>query len=486
MKRFGKLGSWRLWAGILILAVCPLGVAWAQTAKAPALPDKAAAEKTAADKAAEEKKQKERDAEYYELLKLFADTLDQVDRNYVKDVSRRELMEAAIRGMMSKLDQYSNYIPPDEIDQFKGSVESEFGGIGIQVSIEGGQLQIISPIVGSPAYKAGLLSGDKIKEIEGKSTRGITLDEAVKQMKGKVGTEVKVTVEHAADGKLETVTLKREIVRVDTVMGDRRTDKDAWDYLYDKEKKLGYIRVSSFSRHTTEELTAALKTLKEQDMKGLVLDLRFNPGGLLTSAIEVSDLFIEKGRIVSTAGRNAPERVWEAKEAGTYSGFPIAVLVNKYSASASEIVSACLQDHQRAVVIGERTWGKGSVQNIINLEEGKSALKLTTAGYLRPNGKNIHRADGAGPDAEWGVKPNDGYELKNNDAENTAYMRYRRDRDILRKEVKEPAEGDPPVFADKQLKAALDYLGKTLAEKEAKDAAEKAEAEKKPEPAAKG
>jgi carboxyl-terminal processing protease len=191
-------------------------------------------------------------------------------------------------------------------------------------------------------------------------------------------------------------------------------------------------------------------------------------------------MFIEKGRIVSTAGRNAPERVWEAKEAGTYSGFPIAVLVNKYSASASEIVSACLQDHQRAVVIGERTWGKGSVQNIINLEEGKSALKLTTAGYLRPNGKNIHRAEGAGPDAEWGVKPNDGYEVKNNDAENTAYLRYRRDRDILRKEVKEPAEGDP-AFVDKQLKTALDYLGKTLAEKDAKDAAEKAE---KKEPAA--
>jgi len=274
-------------------------------------------------------------------------------------------------------------------------------------------------------------------------------------------------------------------VRVDTVMGDRRTDKDAWNYLYDKEKKIGYIRINSFSRHTTDELSAALRSLKDLEMKALVLDLRFNPGGLLSSAIEVSDLFIDKGRIVSTAGRNASERVWEAKEAGTFSGFPMAVLVNKYSASASEIVSACLQDHQRAVVIGERTWGKGSVQNIINLEEGKSALKLTTAGYMRPNGKNIHRNDGAGPDEEWGVKPNDGFEAKNNDAENTAYLRYRRDRDILRKEVKEPKEDDPAPFVDKQLKAALEHLDKTLAEKAAAKDAAKAEAAKKP-PGAEG
>lgn len=484
MKRFGWLGSLRLWMMFAVLALSGASGVLRSQADDTKPTEKPATEK--ADKAAEDKK---RDAEYYELLKLFADTLDQVDRNYVKDVSRRELMEAAIRGMMSKLDQYSNYIPPEEIEQFKGSVESEFGGIGIQVSIEGGQLQIISPIVGSPAYKAGLLAGDKIMQIEGKTTKGITLEGAVKQMKGKVGTEVKVTVEHPADGKTETVTLKREIVRVDTVMGDRRNDKDAWDYIYDKEKKIGYIRINSFSRHTTDELSAALKTLSEQEMKALVVDLRFNPGGLLSSAIEVSDLFISKGRIVSTAGRNTTERVWDAKEAGTFAGFPMAILVNKYSASASEIVSACLQDHQRAVVIGERTWGKGSVQNIINLEDGKSALKLTTAGYLRPSGKNIHRADSAGPDEEWGVKPNDGFEVKNNDAENSAYLRYRRDRDILKKEAKEPTEpkdGDPAPFVDKQLQSALDYLTKQLAEKPAEKDADKAEAAKKLEPKAEG
>lgn len=387
------------------------------------------------------------------LMTLFADTFAQIRANYAQEVSQRELMEAAIKGMMSKLDQYSNYIAPEELDRFKSGIESEFGGVGIQVSIEEGVLKIISPIVGSPAYRAGLMAGDKITAIEGKSTKGITLDDAVKQMKGKIGSTVHVTVEHP-DSKSETVALTREIVRVDTVMGDLRNDDDSWNFFLDPEKKIAYIRVTAFSRHTTDELRDALKKLIAQNMKGLILDLRFNPGGLLTTAIEVSDLFISSGRIVSTASRSAEERSWDAHKEGTFADFPMVVLVNHYSASASEIVAACLQDHKRAVIIGERTWGKGSVQNIIELEDGKSALKLTTAGYQRPSGANIHRADDASDKDEWGVKPDSGFELTLRPAELTDFLRYRRDRDIVKREAAEKT----PAFVDRQLEKALQHL----------------------------
>jgi len=413
-----------------------------------------------------------RDEEYYRLLKLFADTLDQVDRNYVKDVSRRELMEAAIRGMLTKLDQYSNYIPPKDISQFKTSVESEFGGIGIQVAVEKGVLRVISPIVGSPAYRGGVMAGDIISKIEGKSTKGITIDQAIKKLKGKVGSTVKVTVEHPGDLGTEQIGLKREIVKVDTVLGDTRDDKDQWDYMLDEKEKIGYIRITAFSRRTTEELKEALEALSKRDVLGLVIDLRFNPGGLLSSAIEVSDLFISEGRIVSTKGRNVPERVWDAHKKNTYSDFPVAILVNHYSASASEIVSACLQDHERAVIIGERTWGKGSVQNIIQLEDGASALKLTTAGYRRPSGKNIHRSKDAKPEDDWGVSPNKGYEVKLKVDQVAAIVKARRDRDIVRK-----GPPGPRNFEDPQLEKALEYVRAEMSKKRDPKATAKAGAE---------
>jgi len=411
----------------------------------------------------------ERDDEYYELLTLFADTLDQIDRNYVKDISKRELMEAAIEGMIKKLDQYSNYIPPKEIDRFKGSVKSEFGGIGIQVSIENERLKVISPIVGSPAYRAGLIAGDVITKIEGDSTEGITLDQAVRKMKGKVGTKVTITIVHPDDPMPKQVTLERAIVRVQTVLGNRRTDDDSWDYMYDDKRKIAYVRVTSFSERTVTELRDAMKDLLSREMRGLVLDLRFNPGGLLSSAIEVCDMFIDRGRIVSTEGRNAPKRVWDATSKGTYPEFPIAVLVNRYSASASEIVSACLQDHERAVVVGERTWGKGSVQNIIDLDNGRSALKLTTAGYMRPSGKNIHRFDGATKEDEWGVKPNSEFTLRLTEREISDLVRFRRLRDIVQK--RDPDQEEPKAeFEDRQLNLALEYVQSKIALGEAKAA----------------
>ncbi|HVC94789.1 MAG TPA: S41 family peptidase [Pirellulales bacterium] len=418
--------------------------------------------------------QEKDDAEYYELFKVLADTMDQVERNYVKDISRRELMEAAIRGLLDKLDPYSNYISPEEIDRFKTSVESQFGGIGIQVDMRQGRLLIVSPLVGSPAYRAGLQAGDMIVEIEGKSLDGVSLDEAISRMKGEAGTSVTITV-LSRGGERRTLTLTREMIRMETVRGDRRNDEDRWDFMLDQDRKIGYIRLDSFSRETYRDLQRAMQELEKQQLRGLVIDLRFNPGGLLTSAVEVADLFLPEGEIVSTAGRNSPKRSWTARKPGTYEGFPMAVLVNRGSASASEIVSAALQDHKRAVVIGERTWGKGSVQNVIELEGGKSALKLTTAGYQRPNGHNIHRAPDAKESDEWGVLPDPGFEVKLDDKEIGALFEHRRKRDILlvNHSVKPKEDGPPPEsgktegptsdFVDRQLQKALEYLSGELA-----------------------
>jgi carboxyl-terminal processing protease len=366
-------------------------------------------------------------------------------------------MEAAIRGMLTKLDPYSNYIPPGDLDRFKTGVENEFGGVGMQVSTEGGELKVISPILNTPAYRAGIAAGDVIETIDGASAKGMSIDDAVKRMKGKLGTAVDVAIRHIGGGT-ETFKLKRETVRVETVLGNRRNADDAWNFWLDQERGIACIRLTGFGRHTSSDLKKALETLGRDNIKGLIVDLRNNPGGLLSAAIEIADLFVETGRIVSTAGRSTPEQAWDAKKDGTYSGFPMAVLVNRYSASASEIVSACLQDHDRAVIVGERTWGKGSVQNIIELESGKSALKLTTAGYKRPSGRNIHKFAGAKDDEDWGVRPNSGWEVKVTDEVLRAIALVWQKRDVIRK----PQPDDPPAAAplgeDPQLFKAVQYV----------------------------
>lgn len=417
-------------------------------------------------------------AEEFELQKLFADTIDQIERNYVKDISRRELMEAAIRGVLTKLDPYSNYISPDDLGQFKTNVDNQFGGIGIQVDIpRDGHLVVISPIVGSPAYRAGMQAGDRIIEIEGEPTTEIrTIDDAVKRLKGEPGTKVMITTFRPSSGKRRTFTLDREIVHVDTVLGLDRKGDDSWDFMLDHDKKIGYIRISAFGRDTERDLTRALEELKRENVRGLILDLRFNPGGLLTAAIGVSDLFVAEGNIVSTAGRNTTPRSWEAQKDGVFEDRPLVVLVNHYSASASEIVSACLQDHKRAVVIGERTWGKGSVQNVIELEGGRSALKLTTAAYKRPSGKNIHKLPDSKDTDEWGVSPNDGFEVKMSDEEVAMLHLNMRNRDIL---LVNHSGGDKEADDEKPKDDAKDKANDATTDKD-KPADEKAKAEDKP------
>lgn len=397
-------------------------------------------------------KEDEEDLDDYELMKMFVDALDEVQRNYVEPISRRELMEAAIEGVLAKLDKYSDYIAPEDVDAFQKDVDAEFGGIGIQVEMRNKRLTVVSPLRGSPGAKAGLKSDDVILDVDGKTTEGESLRDSTKRMMGRLGTDVVLKVLHS-DGNIETLTVTRGNIEVETVVANSRESDGSWDWTIDDQYMIGYIRISSFSGHTPKELNAALKELQEMGMRGLILDLRFNPGGLLPAAIEVADMFLKEGRIVSTSGRNGDNRAWDAKAEGTYENFPMVVLVNHFSASASEIVSASLQDNKRAVIVGTRTWGKGSVQKVIDLP-GRSAMKLTTSSYLRPSGKNIHRAKDATEDDVWGVKPNPGMEVELQDAE------MRRVRAMHLDSFRMPGGNQPlpTVYIDRQLSRGIGHI----------------------------
>lgn len=417
----------------------------------------------------------------YELMKLFVETFQQVDKNYVRDVDRRELVEAAIQGMLHHLDQYSSYIPPQDVSRFNQMVEQEFGGIGITVNrnFRSGELIVISPLPGTPAYRAGVRAGDKIVGIDGTTTSGIRLNEAVKKLQGPVGRPVTIKVLHQGEEEPEELKLVRQLIKAPTVRGDRYNDKDEWEFLLPGEPRIGLIRLSHFSRFTADEVRAAVEDLVERDVQGLVIDLRFNPGGLLEAAIQLADMFLDDGNIVSVRGRNVPDRSWNAKPGGTFPMFPMAILVNSYSASASEVFSACLQDNERAVVIGERTWGKGSVQNVIEMESGDSALKLTTASYHRPSGQNIHRFPDMREGDEWGVTPDEGFLISYTREQWRAWDSDRDARDVLRRAGEQPADSAAEPFDDLQLKKAITYIAERL-EKPANDDSAPAESDSKP------
>jgi carboxyl-terminal processing protease len=261
---------------------------------------------------------------------------------------------------------------------------------------------------------------------------------------------------HEGAEEPETITVTRAIIDVPSVVGDHRKPNDQYDYMLDHEKKIGYVRVSGFMQNTADELKRALAQLKDEGMKGLILDLRDDPGGLLSTAVEVSDLFIDKGEIVSTRGRNTPAKKYEAHPSSPYADLPIVVLVNQNSASASEIVAAALQDHKRAVIVGQRSYGKGSVQNILDLEGGNSVLKLTVASYFRPSGENIHRFRNSKHSDKWGVSPDKGFDVKLTPSEYHRWYVARRERDqqsAAKGHRRTPAINAKPADA-KQAKAA--------------------------------
>lgn len=414
----------------------------------------------------------------YKLVRSVVDVLAEVDKNYVRELSddeKKKLVEDMIHGGLSRLDPHSTYFNEEELKQFSSDTEGKFGGIGAYLSIHP-QLQILmidSPMVGTPAFEAGLQSGDLIMKIDGTSTENLRVDDARGLIKGDPGTKVGLTVVRIGTNKLEEVELTRAAIKIHAVRGFARdpADVNKWDYLADKESKIALIRLSAFNDNTAEEVKAALNESETAGAKAFVLDMRNNPGGLLNQAIFVSDLFLGSGKIVSTKGRVGTGRNWEAKKDNTVfesaSDRPMAVLVNSDSASASEIVAAALQDNHRAVIVGERSYGKGSVQKIFELSDHKSAVKLTSEVWLTPNGKNIHKWPSSKESDEWGVKPDSGLGVKLtlDDRRQDILHVNQLDKIKPKGEAAQPDLNAPkldPNYKDKTLEKGLDHLRKQL------------------------
>ncbi len=411
---------------------------------------------------------------YARQTETLAEVLHHVDRYYVENVDLDTLLDASVRGMLEPLDEHTAYISAQDWGTFQEDLEQRFGGIGIQVrkDEETGEVIVVSPLVGTPGYEAGLTAGDVIVAVEGEQLAAIPLEDAVKLMKGPAGEAVHLSIRRPDSDELIDMEIERAVIEVETVLGDTRDADDRWNFLISREPNIGYVRIVSFSEKTVDELRAAIDKLLEQNMQGLVLDLRMNPGGFLDAAVGVCDLFIEGGRIVSTRTRDQVQQIYEATGEDAYGNFPLAVLVNGASASASEIVAACLQDHDRAVVVGERTWGKGSVQNVFRLRGGESGLKLTVATYWRPSGDNIHRLPSADEDDDWGVMPSEGFAVELSEDEFRRLLEQRRERDVVRPHSGETTDPDSVApLDDPQLERALDYLREELAAAEFPQAA---------------
>ncbi|MDP6873260.1 MAG: S41 family peptidase [Alphaproteobacteria bacterium] len=323
----------------------------------------------------------------YRQLNLFGDVLERIRADYVEEVDDPELIEAAITGMLRSLDPHSSYMPPKAYRDMREQIKGEFGGLGIEVTMENGLVKVVSPIDGTPAARAGMKAGDFITQLDGSPVMGMTLAEAVKKMRGPVNSEIRLMVARPGVEKPFEVKIIRDVIRVQSVRSRL-------------EGNMVYVRITSFTEQTNSGLESAMAKRKAElgnNFKGVVLDLRNNPGGALDQAIAVSDAFLDKGEIVSTRGRRPEEtHRYNAKAGDLAQGLPVAVLINGGSASASEIVAGALQDHQRALVIGTKSFGKGSVQSIIPLQ-GHGAIRLTTARYYTPSGTSI-QAKGIEPD----------------------------------------------------------------------------------------
>ena len=344
---------------------------------------------TAADKKAPAEEEK---FDTYEMLNLFGDVMERTRISYVEEVSDRKLIESALNGMLSSLDPHSSFLDTKSLQYLNEQTSGEFGGLGIEVTMEQGVVKVVSPIDDTPAFKAGLKPGDYIIAIDGKTVLGMSLNEAVDKMRGKVNQKVRLTIRRA-NKKPFDVTLKREIIKIQSVKSEI------------KDNNIAYVRISSFSGNVEADIKKAFDKMQKEapnGIKGMVIDVRNNPGGLLDQAVAVSDLFLNKGEIVSTRSRNEEDTLkYNATEGDILNGLPIVILINSGSASASEILAGALQDHKRAIVMGEKSFGKGSVQTVITLPK-YGAIRMTTARYYTPSGRSI-QATGIEPDIE--VKP---------------------------------------------------------------------------------
>jgi carboxyl-terminal processing protease len=403
--------------------------------------------------------------------RYLSEVFNLIDAHYVEPVNHEKLFEAAVKGMVDQLDEHTSFITRESLADLREGLDQQFGGIGIEVTLDPQtkELTVLSPIVGTPAYQAGLRAGDKIVRIDGQPTKGFTLQDAVRKMRGARGEKVSLQIVRRGAEQPLDFELARAPIPVESVRGETRLADGSWDFLLTEHPQIGYIRLSTFGERTTEEMTAAVESLKAAGARALILDLRENPGGLLPAAIGVCELFVPKGSvIVTTRGRNGNiQESFTSQSEPRFTG-PLVVLINRFSASASEIVAACLQDYGRAKIIGERSFGKGTVQKIHEVEGGRGVLKLTTSSYWRPSGKNINRLSQSGENDDWGVRPDKGFARKMTDAEIIKLHERRRQRDIL------PAgpDEDRPDFLlpqndegdslDPQLKLAVKFLAEQL------------------------
>jgi carboxyl-terminal processing protease len=384
--------------------------------------------------------------------------------HYVDEVDERKLFEGAMEGMIDELDPYSKYTPPDELPRFQESIDQEFPGIGIVVEMDEQEkrLRVKAAIPRLPAFKAGLRKGDLILQIDDLDTLDKPLEECTKKIRGERGSKVKLVVRRTGWEEPREFAVERANIPIESVKGDRHDDAGNWIFTLPDEQRIGYIRLVSFGERTVEELEAALEKFGPGAKKidGLILDLRANPGGLLTAGVGVCDAFLDKGQIVSTRGRNKIEIESHVadRDLAVPLSLPLVVLIDGYSASASEIVAACLQDHSRAAIVGQRTWGKGTVQKVYMLEGNRSALRLTFATYWRPNGKDIHKRREAKDTDDWGVRPDPGNEVILSKELAERLRETRLERDLLSPEELEagatkdptkktpaPTKSDPPI-----------------------------------------
>lgn len=360
----------------------------------------------------------------YENLSLFTETMKKVQELYWTNVNTKDLIYGALKGMLSSLDRYSSFMTPEQYKEMKVETEGSFGGIGIEITLQDHLLTVVSPIEDTPAFRAGIKSGDKIIEINGEPTQKMTLEDAVRRLRGPKGTSVTVTIFREGLKEPKKFTLVREIILIKSVK---------YKLI---EPGYGYVRISQFQERTSSDLRNALNTLQKSggELEGLILDLRYNPGGLLDEAIKVADLFLDSGIIVSTDGRlESQKHIWKAESGNDFTKFNMIVLIDKGSASASEIVAGALRDNNRAVLFGNTSFGKGTVQTIYPLQDG-SALRLTTAHYFTPNGESIE---------EKGIKPDIIFEppLTKNEVE-----------------AQRSVTKEPDLENDAQVQRALEYL----------------------------
>lgn len=394
--------------------------------------------------------------------------MDLIDQQYIEEPDQQALYEAAMTGLFSSLDPYSAYIPRESLKPFQAVLEQQFGGLGIR--IEGPpmkeRLTIVSTLFDSPAYRAGVKPGDIILEVDGVEVSDREPSQVTDLLRGKEGTVALLKLERSGVDAPVKLSVPRARIEVESVLGDQRRENGSWDFALQADPSVGYFHIEVFGDRTAKELAEAVRSLK--DPRGLILDLRDNTGGLLNIATDIADMFLEDGPIVTTRSRHGviDEQYDATPGAVVAQDIPIAVIINEQSASASEILAAALQDRNRATVVGARSFGKGNVQNVIPLEGGQAAMRLTTAYYFPPNGRKIHRRKDAPPEEDWGVLPSPGYEVTVDDEGlKVIYERFRNHADPLfvmptpsPDEKNAYLRRDPTLRDDPQLMRALDAI----------------------------